>query len=276
MEWRRRLLRRRRRELVTEGEITSPSNPKIKEIARLNNRAVRDETGRFLVEGTRELERAVTAAIDIELVLINRDSAGGVEEDLVIRIGAPVFRVTEPVQAKVSRRQRPAPIIAVARQFMSDAQQVLRNSDLVLIADSIEKPGNLGAMLRTADGTGAGVIVCGDGTDLFNPNVVRASQGSLFVVPVAKAGAAEIAAELNETGFQTLVASPDGAVVYHHTDLTLPTAVVVGSEHRGVAKRWLDLGRTVSIPMAGTADSLNASVAAAVILSEAIRQRSSG
>lgn len=262
--------------MTAELEISSPANSRIKEIGRLHTRAVRDDTGRFLVEGTRELEGAATAEIDIELVLLNKDSAGGVEEDLAARIGAPVLRVTEAVQAKASRRQRPASIIGVAKQFSGDARQVITTNDLVLVADSIEKPGNLGAMLRTADGTGAGVVVCGHGTDLFNPNVVRASQGSLFFVPVATTDAEGAAGELEENGFQILVASPDANTDYNDLDLSNPTAVVVGNEHEGVAASWRNRGRAVSIPMAGSADSLNASVAAAVILYEAVRQRSSG
>jgi TrmH family RNA methyltransferase len=262
---------------VTPGrEITSPANPRIKEIVRLHNRAERDETGRFLIEGTRELERASAMELEIELVLLDRDTAGPAEHDLARRVGAPVIHVTGAVQAKVSRRQRPAAVIAVAKQFSAEVAHVIGNSDLILVADGIEKPGNLGAMLRTADGAGAGAIVCGQGTDLFNPNVVRASQGSLFVAPVAHTDTETAAAALEAAGFQVVVASPEGGLEHHRLDLSPPTAIVVGSEHRGVSARWLEESSMVSIPMKGTADSLNASVAAAVILYEAVRQRSSG
>ena len=148
---------------------------------------------------------------------------------------------------------------------------------LWLVAASVEKPGNLGAMLRTADAAGAaGVLVADAATDPFNPNVVRASVGTLFSVPLAVASAEDVRAWLATHGIRVVATSPDAPSDYATADLTGPVAIVVGGEHGGLGADWLGAGETVRIPMAGQADSINAAMAAAVLLFEARRQRTGG
>ena len=144
---------------------------------------------------------------------------------------------------------------------------------LVLVADGIEKPGNLGGMVRTAEALGASLIASSPGTDLVNPNVVRAAQGSLFHAPIASTDR-DGARWWCGLHTEVVVAAPDADRTIWDADMTGDISVVVGSEHAGVGEGWLEVGTTVSVPMVGVADSLNASVTAAMVLAEAVRQRS--
>lgn len=259
------------------GPITSAGNPKVKELVKLRGRRRRDESGMFIIEGTREVERALGSGIAIEEVFWNRDLAGTPTEALISRIAdVSVFELSEAAYRKASYRDHPDGILAVARQFPTDlAALELATTPLVLVAEAIEKPGNLGTMLRTADAVGADAVIAADaGTDPFNPNVVRASMGSLFTVPVAVSGGTEVIAWLSDHGLAVYGAAPDSDVDFWDTDLSSASAVVVGSEQAGLSEPWLEAATArVRIPMAGAADSLNAAVAAALLLYEAVRQR---
>jgi len=251
--------------------IESPSNRRILETARLKKRRERGVRGRFLVEGTREVERALEAGAGIHDVYLCPDLAPPATVDLARRIpDAAVVTVSTMAFEKLSMRQNPDGIVAVASTW-SPALDTL-DRDLVLVAEAIEKPGNLGAMLRTADATGAGLLVADPTVDVFNPNVVRASQGALFSVPFAVADAAAAVAWTADHG-PVYVATPDATIDYWAADLSGAASVVIGSEHAGVSDAWDGVGTPIRIPMAGAADSLNASVAAAVVLYEAVRQR---
>jgi TrmH family RNA methyltransferase len=258
-----------------EVAITSPSNPRIRDLAALHKRRERKAQGRFLVEGTREITRGLEAEITFTEILACPDLAGPAQEAVVTRssaAGVPVTLVSERAFAKLSRRQNPDGVIGVAETFALDLASLEPAPDLVLIAEAVEKPGNLGAMLRSADATGAALVATGAGVDVFNPNVVRASQGALFSVPLAVAAVPETVAWATE--FETVVvATPDATLPHWAVDLTGTSAIVVGSEHAGVSAAWRDVGTPIRIPMAGPADSLNTSVAAAVLLYEAVRQR---
>jgi RNA methyltransferase, TrmH family len=165
----------------------------------------------------------------------------------------------------------------VAMRFSTGLDRIpLTGAPLLLVAESIEKPGNLGTMLRTAEAAGAaGVIVADPTTDPFNPNVVRASLGTLFTVPLAVADSAAVVAHLRRHGVRILAATPAGAVAHHAADLTGAVAIVIGSEQYGLTDTWLDAAdQRVVIPMPGSVDSLNAAMAAGVLLFEAVRQRS--
>lgn len=246
--------------------ITSPSNPHIKELALLRQRRHRNEQRRFLVEGAREVSRASAAGIELAEILCCPALGGSVI------VPGPVTEVSEAAFRKVSSRRHPDGILAVACCF-DVSEQRLEGTDLVIVAEQMEKPGNIGAMLRTADAAGAGMFLADAVADVFNPNVVRASQGSLFSVPIAVADA-RAARRWLEGHMQILVASPGAQRPLWDVDLTRPTAVVVGAEHAGVSAHWAGAD-AISIPMTGSADSLNASVAAAVVLFEAVRQRTS-
>lgn len=256
---------------MTEA-LTSAANPHIRSLSRLKTRRGRRAAGAFLIEGTRELSRAIAAGRTIDEIIFCPSIASQGAAALAGTNAALVTTVAEIPFAKLTVRRGPDGIIGVAPIWEPTLAAIER--DLVLIAEAVEKPGNLGAMLRTADGAGAAVVATDPTVDLFNPNVIRASQGSLFTVPVAVGNADEVVRWATGRG-SVVVLAPDAGSPLWKTDLTGPVAIVVGSEHAGLTDRWLDLGAAVRIPMVGEADSLNASVAAAIVLYEAVRQRSS-
>jgi TrmH family RNA methyltransferase len=247
------------------ADITSPTNDRIKALVRLWDHRERDATGAFLIEGARELQRAQAAGVEID------------EQFTCPELGAVAAGTTLSRRAfeKVSRRQNPDGVLAIARQWSTDLSGLeLSANPLVLVAEAIEKPGNLGALLRVADGAGVdAVVVCDGVVDVFNPNVIRASQGSLFSVPIAVAGSDEVLRWLAQAGIGVVATFPDADLRYSDADLTAPTAVVVGAEATGLSEQWRHIGTAVSIPMAAAADSLNAAVTAAIVAYEAVRQR---
>lgn len=260
--------------------ITSLANDQIKRLVRLRDRRHRDRSGTFLVEGYREVMRALGAGVELlELYVSPALYLGGNEPALVERAkaaGARVIPVAEGPFRKASYRDRPEGLLAVARQFDTSLDRLPRGpATLILVAESIEKPGNLGTMLRTAEAAGAdGVLVCDPTTDPFNPNVVRASLGALFMIPLAIAATGEALGELRRRGVRTLAATPSADMPYHEADLRGPVALVIGSEQLGLSETWLQgADERVSIPMSGEIDSLNAAMSAGILLFEAVRQR---
>lgn len=261
--------------------ITSMQNPRIKDLVRLRERRHRDRTKRFLVEGYREVLRALDAGVGITAVYSCPDLHLGANEpellDRAVAAGAEVVLVAEAPFRKVAYRDRPEGILAEARQFDVTLEHLdLGGTPLVLVVESIEKPGNLGTMLRTADAAGCRAVVVADPTtDPFNPNVVRASIGTLFTVPLAIGPTTRILEVLTGAGIRTVATTPDAPTSLYEVDLTGPVAVVVGSEQYGLTSEWLE-GADVRarIPMAGEADSLNAALASGIALFEAVRQRS--
>lgn len=252
--------------------ITSPSNPLVKELVRLRSRRHRDTEARFVVEGRRPLALAAAAGVTFEQQMICRELGGEPVVD------APTVEMSEVAFRKASYRQNPEGVLAIARHLDTSLTKVsLPETPLVLVAESIEKPGNVGAMLRTADAGGVdAVVLTGEGTDIHNPNVVRASQGALFTVAVGTAAVEELTAWLSENGIRLLAAVPDGGSAPWQVDLTGPVALAIGAEDEGLSPALLDAaaGR-ITIPMLGRVDSLNASTAAAVLVYEAVRQRDS-
>lgn len=247
-------------------EITSPSNPRVKSWLTLAKRSVRNDTGMFVLEGRREVERL---ALHTELVeTIWCEQYAGSPPPL----GATT--VSTIVFDKLSRRQNPDGVAAIARTpDLSLSGFAPVSPALVVVADGIEKPGNIGAILRTCDALGAAFLGSSLGTDLVNPNVVRAAQGSLFAFPTAAVGSDQ-AVEWCKANTQIVVTRPDDAVTVWEIDFTQPTSIVIGSEDSGVSDRWGSVGTGVRIPTSGAADSLNASVTAAIVMAEASRQRS--
>ena len=262
------------------GTITSAANPKVKRLVRLRSRRHREAERVFLIEGFRELARATEAGIRIDDLFVCEELYLGTNEPaLVGRIvasGAGLHRLAPVPFRKAAYRDRPEGLLAVAPQFGTDlARILLPAAALVLVVEAIEKPGNLGTMLRTADAAGVSAVVVTDpGTDPFNPNVVRASLGSLFTVPLAVGTATDVMAWLDEQRLETIVTSPSARLHHWEASYRGQVAVVVGSEQYGLSEAWLDgRYRAVRIPMVGTADSLNASTAAGIVLFEAVRQR---
>lgn len=263
--------------------ITSAANERIKAVVRLRDRRERDTTGLFVIEGYRELGRALDAAVTMDTLLVCPELfLGGNEPALVERAraaGAEIVPVASDPFRKASYRDRPEGLLAVAHRFPAAMERIpAGDPPLLLVAEAIEKPGNLGTMLRTADAAGAtGVVVADPTTDPFNPNVIRASLGTVFTVPLAITDTPSALAALRGRGIRVLAATPGGAVPHWSVDLTGPVALVVGSEQYGLTAPWIEhADAAVVIPMPGSVDSLNAAMAAGILLFEAVRQRSVG
>ncbi len=259
--------------------ITSTANPRIKALARLKTRKGRDAAKRFLIEGHRELERAAAAGVAIDELVFSPDLGGDREAGLVEQIGdggVPVLEVGPDAFAKVSMRQHPDGLLAVAETRATELEDLeLDDPALVLVLDGIEKPGNLGAIVRTADGAGVdAVLVTNPRVEPTNPNAIRASQGAVFSIPIAVAAAADVAAWAEAAGLHIIAVSPEADRSVWETDLTGPVALVIGSEAAGIGAELRAAAVPASLPMRGSADSLNASVAAGVVLYETLRQRS--
>jgi TrmH family RNA methyltransferase len=260
--------------------ITSLQNPRIKQLVRLRERRDRDEAGVFLVEGYREVLRALDqGAKPVELYIAPEWYLGENEPALIARAeaaGARVYELTREAFAKVAYRERPDGLLAVIPQWRTRLEALkLSAPPFLLVVEAIEKPGNLGTILRSADAAGVdAVIVCDPVTDLFNPNVVRSSTGVLFAMPVAIASSAEVHEFLRGRGIRVVATTPSATELYTRTDLTGPLALLMGSEQYGLSDFWLkEADSRIRIPMAGQADSLNVAMATIITLFEAVRQR---
>jgi len=261
------------------GPITSLTNPRIKAAVRLRDRRERDATGLTIVDGAREILRALDAGARVEAAFVAAELIRSPDASLVadrLRGRAGAIEVSPEVLAKVAFGERSDGIVGVgATPTGTLADLALAPDALVVVIEAVEKPGNLGAVLRSADGAGASAVVVADPlTDPFNPNAIRASLGTIFAIPVVTATAVETLAWLAEHGIRPVAAVVDAAVRYVDADLTGPVAIVLGSEAAGLSGVWSDPRvAAVSIPMSGMADSLNVSTAAAILLYEAVRQR---
>ena len=256
------------------GVIVSTANPRVKALAALGRRSERDRSGRFPVEGLRVVARALAARWPIEEIVLSPELATVEAIELVESSGVAVVELGAAAFRRVAYRQNPDGVLAVARTRPLPLDGLaVPDQGFVLVAEAIEKPGNLGAVLRTADAAGVDAVVAADPkTDPFNPNVVRASQGSLFSVPLAVASAEETVAWLADRQLTVYAARPEDGRPPWEVDLAAGSAVVVGSEHAGLSTAW-DRFPAVTLPMVGTADSLNAATTVAVIAYEARRQR---
>lgn len=253
----------------------------VKSLVQLREAKERRAANCILIEGAREVARAFAAGHRIrELylglglvdagVMRNLRQQAEAQGVLVVTLGARAF-------AKASYRDTPDGVLAVGEPFRGSLQALLaKKPDLILVAEAIEKPGNLGAMLRTLDGVGASLIVCDGATDLGNPNVIRASTGAVFTVPTAICTRDQTIAALKAAGFSIVAAHPGGKTIYWDADFRRKLAIVVGSEAHGLSKAWLSAADLqVTIPMRGYADSLNAATSATLLLYETLRQRRS-
>ena len=271
--------------------ISSAANPRLRSLVALRRRRTREETGTTLVEGHEELALALGAGVVPRTAYVCPElfspagTAGsqqiGRQEDLVAALraaGTEVVVLSRAAFEKVAYREGPDGLLAVVDGVGQPVRALgVGRSDLVLLAQGVEKPGNLGAMLRTADAAGCQAVVAADPvTDWGNPNVVRASKGTVFSVPVAAGSTRETLDWVQANGVRLVVTTPETRTL--HTDVSYRgrVAVVVGSEKHGVDRALLDAAdERVRIPMHGKANSLNVSVSAAVVLYEAVRQRAS-
>jgi RNA methyltransferase, TrmH family len=261
--------------------ITSLANPRVKAAVRLRDRRERESTGLTLIDGARELRQALAAGATVETVFVARAQVNSDEARAALRdaddMVPDIVEVSEAVIAKLAFGDRSDGIVAIARAGSTDLESLrLRPGvPLVVVVEGVEKPGNLGAILRTADGAGASGLIAADPlTDLFNPNAVRASLGTIFRIPIAAASTSATLDWLTTRGITPIAARVDAAATYTGVDMRGPVALVLGSEATGLSGGWDDPRVTpVGIPMLGTVDSLNVSVAAAIMLYEAVRQR---
>ena len=266
--------------MTVPEKITSLQNPRIKQLVKLRDRRPRDEAGVFLVEGYREIRRALEKRVPLRELYYSPDWFLGENEPALIAeaksAGAQLFELSRDAFAKVAYRERPDGLLAVAPQWHRTlADLVLKPAPFLLVVEAIEKPGNLGTILRSADAAGCdAVIVCDPVTDIFNPNVVRASTGVLFSVPLVVAESSQVEAWLRSRGIRTVATTPAAEKIYSDVDLRGPLAVVMGSEQYGLSEFWLKQADVpVRIPLAGQADSLNVAMATIITLFEAVRQR---
>jgi RNA methyltransferase, TrmH family len=273
--------------------ITSMKNPRVAEAVRLRDRRHRQQQGRTVIDGVRELRRAVDAGVKIVEAFVceplcHSDDTRALVEALPQR-GCEMLVVTEPIFQKLAFGQRAEGVLGVAEvprhtlELLSQVDMGRRpegagRPPLLAVIEAVEKPGNLGAVLRSADAAGVSAVIAADPrTDLYNPNAIRASMGTIFTVPVCEAASGETLAWLRERGFAILAARVDAAVSYTEVDYRGPAAIVLGSEAAGLSSVWTGSEVTaICLPMLGAADSLNVSVTAAVLFYEALRQRGSG
>lgn len=259
--------------------IDSPRNPRVQAALALRERETRLALGLTLVDGAREALRAMNAGAAVVSAFVCRSLIKGDEATLAVRTlelaAGPIIEVSERVHDRLAFGNRQDGIVLVVQGQTRTLDALTPGPDpLILITEDVEKPGNLGAILRTADAAGCAAVIAIGGTDLFNPNVVRASVGTVFSVPVAAATPAEAIAWLNAHAIRPVAATVDASAIYTDANLTGAVALVLGSEADGLSAAWDGAGiEHVRIPMAGTTDSLNVSVAAAVLTFEARRQR---
>ena len=258
--------------------ITSAQNPKIKRLLQLQQKSSeRRKAGLFVVEGIREVERCVEKGYEINTIFyLNKPMAENVSGIIEKNKGIKLFEVSPTIYEKIAYRGSTEGVIAEVRTKDKTLQDLkLSDNPLVVVLESVEKPGNLGAILRSADAAGAdALIVCDPLTDLYNPNLIRNSTGAIFSVPCVACTSEECIKYLKENNIQILTAQLQDSELYYDTDMKRGTAIVMGTEATGLTDIWRKAADAhIRIPMLGITDSLNVSVSAAILLYEAVRQR---
>lgn len=257
-------------------QITSIQNPFIKSLVLLQEKAKnRKQTGRFLIEGKREISLAIKGGYEIETMLFLTEICSE-SETRKIYSDAELIEINKEVYQKLAYRDTTEGILAIAKtKSLQLSDLKLSDNPLILVAEAPEKPGNIGALLRTADAAKLdAVIIANPKSDLYNPNIVRSSVGCLFTNQIATGTTDEIIAFLKERKINFYCATLQNSTSYHTQDYTTPTALVVGTEATGLTQEWRDAAtQNIIIPMQGEIDSMNVSVAAAILIFEAKRQR---
>ncbi len=260
--------------------ITSTSNPRVKQIIKLRKRSYRDRVGLMIIEGCTELERAIKNSHQLtELFFCPELFTGEFEQKILSQCQQNDISLIEcpaPVFQKISYRERPNGLLALAPQIQTSLDQLpVKEKMLIVVAEAIEKPGNLGTILRSADASGAdAVIICDRCTDINNPNVIRASIGTIFTIPVIETESLEAITWLKDNNIQILAATPQATQLHTNTDMSGSIAIAVGAEKPGLSDTWFNAADLkVKIPMLGQADSLNVAASTTILLYEALRQR---
>lgn len=265
--------------------ITSHQNPRIKQAIRLHSSRGRQTQGRIIVFGTREVVRASAAGVKFDELFVSGSEPAEFVNRLQADLEAPdtrVVQVDEAVFSKLAFGDRTDGVVGTAQRPNTELETLSVDPDdavapsLVVVLQAIEKPGNLGAIYRTADACGAAAVMCADPlTDVFHPNAIRSSTGTVFQVPTACASSSQVQQWLTDHHYHVVTAMPQNATDYFQADLSGRLAIVLGNEANGLDRQWQREGYTPAmLPMHGIADSLNVSVTASVMLYEAMRQRS--
>ena len=257
-------------------KITSTQNPKVKSLLSLEKPRERRKQGLFIIEGKKEIAMALDAGYKIgnlffcdDIISPEELTSLGTDNKLMIPVAKDVFD-------KIAVRENSGGVLAVAEQKAHSLKQIqLSKNPLLLILESVEKPGNLGAILRTADAAGVdAVIICDPQTDFYNPNVIRSSIGCVFTKQIASATSEETIEWLNKNQISIYCTYLKAAQQYHLVDFTRPSAIIMGTEATGLSELWVrNATQNIIIPMHGAIDSMNVSTAAAVVVFEAKRQR---
>jgi TrmH family RNA methyltransferase len=253
--------------------ITSAQNPKIKNLLLLQEKSrARREQGLFVVEGRRELEHCLEGGFTVHTLFVCPEIAS----DLDASAFGSIIEIPEQLYRKVAYREGTEGIVAeVEYKALTLEDLQLPKHPLVVVLESVEKPGNLGAVLRSADAAGAdAVLICDPLTDLYNPNLIRASIGAIFTVPTVAVSSQEAIGFLKAHDIQILTAQLQDSSLYYDVDMRSGTALVMGTEASGLTQPWREAADAhIRIPMLGRLDSLNVSVSTAILLFEAVRQR---
>lgn len=267
---------------MSERVLSSHRNPRFRSALALRDARDRRQRRQILIDGSREIERAASAGVELleAYVAPSLVEAAGSDARAAVsaarRSGAEIVEVTPDLLQRLSYGDRDDGIVVVAAMPSARlADLVLPADPLIGVVEGVEKPGNFGAILRSADGAGLDALIAADpATDPYNPNVIRASLGTVFSVPVAVASTGEVLEWLIDRGIRIIAARVDGAVDYADVEMTGAVAIALGSEARGLSDAWAELATAaVRVPMLGIADSLNVSATAAILFYEALRQR---
>jgi len=262
-------------------QISSPQNSFIKELVQLKEKSrIRKNTQTFLIEGLREINLAIQGGYNIQTILadasiIYEDDFNNLTKSIASEV--EIIEISHEVYKKLALRETTEGVIAIAKNKNLELKNIqLKNkSPLILVAEAPEKPGNIGALLRTADAAGIdAVIIANPKTDMYSPNIIRSSVGCVFTTTLATGSTSEVISFLKEHNIQIYGAALTASVEYQTINYTEPSAIIVGTEATGLSEEWLsNTTKNIIIPMRGAIDSMNVSVSAAIILFEAVRQR---
>ena len=259
-------------------EISSTQNPYIKELFQLKEKSrLRKKTGQFLIEGKREITLAIKGGYQIETILFYPKLFSEEQLNAITTHQLKTIEISKDVYQKLAYRDTTEGILALAKSKLHTIAElkITNKNPLILVTEAPEKPGNIGALLRTADAANVdAVIIANPKTDLYNPNIIRSSVGCVFTNNIATGSTSEIIQFLKNNNVNIFCAALQASVDYHTQDYTNPSAIVVGTESTGLSKEWLDNStQNIIIPMQGEIDSMNVSVAAGILIFEVKRQR---
>jgi len=264
-------------------QLLSTKNPYVKELVQLKEKSrLRKKTATFLIEGLREISLAIKGNYQFKKILIVTEIINTEEiEQLISKLNSEVeiIEISKEIYKKIALRESTEGIIAVAKSkdLSLNSINLKTKNPLILVAEAPEKPGNIGALLRTADAAGIdAVFIANPKTDIYNPNIIRSSVGCVFTTTIATGTTTEIISYLKEHKINMYGAALSASVAYETLDYKLPSAIIVGTEATGLSTEWLqNTTQNIIIPMRGAIDSMNVSVSAAILIFEAVRQRNS-